>query len=105
MEDVQDRRIKIKAHHWPTFLYDESSPFDDKNHDKGLLRGHFLLRVSTPGLCFRAYIEKGDRYIGIYLLVLLPHLGGFARQPSVQRLLYTVWQRSPVARSHMPVSK
>lgn len=51
MEDVQDGRIKIKAHHWPTFLYDESTPFDAHNIDNGLFRGHFLLRVSV--LAFR----------------------------------------------------
>lgn len=58
MEDVQDGRIKIRAHHWPTFLYDESLPFDVNNHDKGLLRGHFLLRVSILALRSCVSIES-----------------------------------------------
>jgi hypothetical protein len=46
MEQVQDGKIKIKTAHYPTFLYDEAVDYDPNEIDKGLCRGHFLLRVS-----------------------------------------------------------
>jgi hypothetical protein len=47
MESVQDGRIKIRANHFPTFLYDESPEgYDPREIDKGLCRGYLLLRVS-----------------------------------------------------------
>jgi len=49
MELVQDGKIKIKATHYPTFLYDESMGYDPQEIDKGLFRGHLLLRVSASG--------------------------------------------------------
>jgi hypothetical protein len=48
MDQVQDGRIKIKARlgTFPTFMYDKDVEYDRKETDKGLCRGHFLLRVS-----------------------------------------------------------
>jgi hypothetical protein len=40
-----DGTIKIVADDWPSFLYEEGV-YDPNEIDKGLLRGHFLLRVS-----------------------------------------------------------
>jgi hypothetical protein len=45
MEQVQDGKIPIKAHNYPTFMYDEEMEYDPDEMDKGLFRGHFLLRV------------------------------------------------------------
>jgi hypothetical protein len=47
MEQVQDGKIKIKASHYPTFMYDEDTEYDPLEIDKGLCRGHFLIRVSA----------------------------------------------------------
>jgi hypothetical protein len=50
MEKVQDGKIRIKAQYYPTFMYDEETEYDPEEMDKGLCRGHFLLRVSTPSI-------------------------------------------------------
>jgi hypothetical protein len=39
-----DGTIKVVADDWPAFLY-EVGTYDPDELDKGLLRGHFLLRV------------------------------------------------------------
>jgi len=46
MTQVQDGNIKIKASHYATFLYDEAGGgYDQYEIDKGLCRGHLLLRL------------------------------------------------------------
>jgi len=45
-DDVGAGRITITAADWPAFLYDnEANSYSADEIDKGLLRGHFLLRV------------------------------------------------------------
>ena len=46
-----DGTIKVVAEDWPNFLY-EHGVYDPNEIDKGLLRGHFLLRVSIFLPCF-----------------------------------------------------
>jgi hypothetical protein len=47
MEDVNDRKIRVRASHWPTFMYNFSEKYDPDNMDLGLCRGLILVRVSV----------------------------------------------------------
>jgi hypothetical protein len=53
---VLDGTIKVIADDWPTFLYEEGV-YDPGEIDKGLLRGHFLLRVSRLFIVHRVFAE------------------------------------------------
>ena len=46
MEDVNDRKIRVRASHWPTFMYNFAEYYDPDNTDFGLCRGLILVRVS-----------------------------------------------------------
>jgi hypothetical protein len=44
LSKLQDGRIIFQPGDWSTCLYDEGQ-FDPENPDKGLMRGHYILRV------------------------------------------------------------
>lgn len=45
MSKVNDHEIEILATDFPTFMYDESIPYDPENEQSGLFRGYYALRV------------------------------------------------------------
>jgi hypothetical protein len=44
LSKLQDGRILFQPGDWATCLYEEGQ-FDPDNPDKGLMRGHYILRV------------------------------------------------------------
>ena len=47
MEDVNNRKICVRASHWLTFMYNFAQGYDPDNRDLGLCRGLILVRVSV----------------------------------------------------------
>ncbi|KIL66690.1 hypothetical protein M378DRAFT_74929 [Amanita muscaria Koide BX008] len=45
MEKVLTGETKIRDKDFPSFLYDETIPYDPHNKDEGLLQGHVLIRA------------------------------------------------------------
>jgi len=45
-EGLKTGRIKAKHGEWPAFLYDHKEDYDQREKEKGLLRGYLLVRVS-----------------------------------------------------------
>jgi hypothetical protein len=63
MKYVREGRdgYKMKASDLPSFLYPHGTMYDEENLDRGLFRGHVLIRV-----CFLFLLEFQD----LYLLIL-----------------------------------
>lgn len=62
MTNVQNGTIKPKARQIPSFLFPNNTVYDPKNLQKGLFRGHVVVRVSYASysriaLLSDAYIE------------------------------------------------
>ncbi|SRR6266851_5065153 len=57
MEDVKDRKIRVCASHWLTFMYNFMKDYDSDNTDFGLCCGLILVHVS--GYCYFDQIVDG----------------------------------------------
>lgn len=68
MDQVEDGKIEITAHDWPSFLYDTTTIYDPDDEVTGLFRGFLLVRVKYC-LVDSPYFRTGHfpRSIAIFL--------------------------------------
>jgi hypothetical protein len=83
---VENATIKLRAsdeRNWPSFLYPEGTTYDESELDKGLFRGHVLLRV------------RSTIFYKVFLILLVEYLRGCVRSSLENRLHLPVIDQLP----------
>ena len=71
VEKIRDQEIPASSREWPSFLYDAKQPWDPDDINKGLLRGHFLLRVCSRLHLWFQYYHTPTLYSQVYLHIFI----------------------------------